>query len=202
MGDWGFATSFSRKRGHVQRCGSFGFCSPELLLGGPYIGPEVDIWALGVTLFTLMEGRYPFFSRNENETFELIIDGLYITPLNWSDDLAHLISWMLTVDPSERITINQILEHPWVKSDRSTGCYSTKYLANTKIAYSPSVSVRKYRSAQNTGRVRQLLKPPSLDIIKRRNISHESIPVIPLLDFLDKKNESTKKSKLSKLSPK
>ena len=52
LGDWGFATSFSHKRGHVQRCGSLGFCSPELLLGKTYVGPEVDIWALGVTLFT------------------------------------------------------------------------------------------------------------------------------------------------------
>nr|QBK91269.1 MAG: putative serine/threonine protein kinase [Pithovirus LCPAC202] len=210
LGDWGFATSFSRKRGHVQRCGSLGFCSPELLLGKPYIGPEVDIWALGVTLYTLMEGRCPFFGIDVDETVDLIVNGLYIIPFNWSDELADLFSRMLTINPKERITINQILEHPWMKLDESVGCYSNNYLRKKEIIDSPSVSTWKSRPLSNStlshrdGRTSRFLRQPSIDIIKREAEPYGNIPVVPLLDFLaenDEEKESTKKTKLSKLSP-
>ncbi|KZF21706.1 kinase-like protein [Xylona heveae TC161] len=45
------------------RCGSEDYASPELMMGQPYDGRASDAWALGVLLYTLMEGRLPFDAR-------------------------------------------------------------------------------------------------------------------------------------------
>lgn len=45
-------------------CGSLYFAAPELLEARPYIGPEVDIWSLGVVFYVLVCGKVPFDDQN------------------------------------------------------------------------------------------------------------------------------------------
>ncbi|KAJ1553438.1 serine/threonine-protein kinase KIN2 [Nowakowskiella sp. JEL0078] len=68
-----------------------------------YVGPEVDVWSLGVILFTILAGYPPF----KDNTFEQIKSRI----VNDSKDLTQR---MLTVDISKRATIAEILQHPWV----------------------------------------------------------------------------------------
>ncbi|MBX9694784.1 MAG: protein kinase, partial [Cyanobacteria bacterium] len=62
--DWGISSRFSPTQTLHEDCGSLHYASPELLTGIPYIGPEVDSWALGVLLFTMLAGYFPFGGEN------------------------------------------------------------------------------------------------------------------------------------------
>ncbi|KAK9473475.1 kinase-like domain-containing protein [Dipodascopsis tothii] len=48
------------------RCGSEDYAAPEIIMGQPYDGRATDVWALGVLLYALVEGRLPFDSRAAN----------------------------------------------------------------------------------------------------------------------------------------
>lgn len=93
-------------------CGSKTYAAPELFKGKPYIGRPVDIWALGIILFTLLFGRFPWKSTEStgNLVFE-ITNGRFVIPLHPASPLLHS---MLQVNPSMRITAKNILRHPWV----------------------------------------------------------------------------------------
>lgn len=100
-------------------CGTPGYVAPEVLKGKDY-GKEVDIWSLGVILFILLCGYPPFYHQNTEELYKNIKKGKYsFNEKYWghiSADAKHLVKRMLTVEPRERITCHQILEHPWMKS--------------------------------------------------------------------------------------
>jgi len=95
-------------------CGSPLYASPELIGKKPYQGPEVDIWALGVVLFTLVTGSQPFFGETIKDIFEKILTAPVIIPDLVSTHLQDLLSKMLTKDGTKRISIADIRKHPWM----------------------------------------------------------------------------------------
>nr|QBK90954.1 MAG: putative serine/threonine protein kinase [Pithovirus LCPAC201] len=133
LADWGFATYVSPDKNHTQGCGSLAFSSPEILCRTPYHGTEVDIWSLGVLLYLMVSGKYPFIRESSNGMIREILNGHYTIPANWSDDLAHLISQMLKINPIERFTIRQVLEHSWLKHP------TDNYLIKNNLRYSAKV---------------------------------------------------------------
>ena len=95
-------------------CGSLCYASPEIVAGRPYSTPT-DVWSLGVLLFAMAVGTLPFDDVNQKRLAQKILYGQPIMPASLSDDLADLLVRMLAKEPSERATIKQIKEHPWVK---------------------------------------------------------------------------------------
>ncbi|KAJ3391205.1 hypothetical protein HDU92_009160 [Lobulomyces angularis] len=91
--------------------GTAHFASPEIVGGSPYRGPEAEIWALGVLLFTVVCAENPFQTRKE------IIKGQYSFPCKVSADCQNLIARMLCANERQRLTIDQVLEHRWLKSE-------------------------------------------------------------------------------------
>lgn len=89
--------------------GTAHFASPEIAYGKPYRGPEAEVWALGVLLYTLVYGENPFANRAE------IIKGEYRFPKHINPLLANLIDRMLTYDESRRATMDEIVRHPWIR---------------------------------------------------------------------------------------
>lgn len=111
--DFGFGNTFHRERTLDTYCGSPYYAAPEMILGIRYIGPEVDIWSLGVILYALIAGYLPFDSETMNQLYEKIIIGAYVTPEHFSKDVSDLIQKVLTVEASKRATMLDILNHSW-----------------------------------------------------------------------------------------
>ncbi|XP_031438656.1 NUAK family SNF1-like kinase 1 [Clupea harengus] len=103
-------------------CGSPLYASPEIVNGRPYKGPEVDSWALGVLLYTLVYGTMPFDGGDHRILIRQISNGEYREPTQ-SSDARGLIRWMLMVNPERRATVEDIANHWWVNWGwKSTVC--------------------------------------------------------------------------------
>ncbi|KIP11297.1 hypothetical protein PHLGIDRAFT_53040, partial [Phlebiopsis gigantea 11061_1 CR5-6] len=113
LGDFGFTREFDRGVLLETFCGTTGYASPEMLMLEKYLGPEVDIWSLGVILYTLLTGTLPFDDDDDSIMRAKVIQGVFEDPEWLSDEARDLIKNILQVDPSKRYTIAQILSHPW-----------------------------------------------------------------------------------------
>lgn len=112
-------------QGCISIRGSTLFAAPEMVrkhlakgdLAVPFYSKEVDSWALGVLLYTLLAGRFPFLGENEASTAQLILRGGTLPQLvDISQEARSLISSLLEFDPSNRLTAADVLEHPFVTS--------------------------------------------------------------------------------------
>ncbi|XP_074860010.1 PAS domain-containing serine/threonine-protein kinase [Carettochelys insculpta] len=89
-------------------CGTIEYCSPEVLAGNPYQGPELEMWSLGITLYTLVFGENPFCELEE--AMEAVLN----PPSSASEDLMVLMSGLLHPAPEQRTTLQKLVEDPWV----------------------------------------------------------------------------------------
>ncbi|KAG1435607.1 hypothetical protein G6F56_013908 [Rhizopus delemar] len=88
--------------------GTVSSASPEILMNKNYRAEPAEVWSLGVLLYTLLFGEVPFPDS------ESAISGPIIRPkLKVSLQCKHLIVSMLEKDPEQRLTIHQVLNHPW-----------------------------------------------------------------------------------------
>ncbi|KAI9770076.1 MAG: hypothetical protein M1840_003526 [Geoglossum simile] len=90
--------------------GTIDYAAPEVLAGKSYRGKEQDVWALGILLYTIIYKENPFYSIDE------IMDHDLRVPYIMSPESIDLIRLMLDRDVGQRITIEQVLEHPWYKA--------------------------------------------------------------------------------------
>lgn len=117
IGDFGLATKFKEGQLLFDRCGSEEYAAPELILGKPYDGRAVDIWALGVILYTMLSGKLPFSSEEgkTRQMFTKICISQYTMPDNISADAKSLIAAMLDRNSDTRATIAQVVSHSFVR---------------------------------------------------------------------------------------
>ncbi|KAF8882512.1 hypothetical protein CPB84DRAFT_1817135 [Gymnopilus junonius] len=116
IADWGMAAFAPPSLQLETSCGSPHYASPEIVNGEKYQGNATDIWSCGVILYALLTGRLPFDDKNVRNLLTKVKSGKYDMP-SWIDPLAKdLLSKMLIVDVSQRITIPEILSHPWLVS--------------------------------------------------------------------------------------
>ena len=109
--DFGSAAYMEPGKTFSTFCGTIEYCSPEVLKGNPYAGPELEVWSLGVTLYTLMFGENPFLSVEES-----IAAVLHQPATGWgvSRDLLDLLAFILHPNPQMRAMIDELVEDPWV----------------------------------------------------------------------------------------
>ncbi|KAI9872649.1 MAG: hypothetical protein M1830_001367 [Pleopsidium flavum] len=91
--------------------GTIDYAAPEVLQGRSYRGKEQDVWALGILLYTIVYKENPFYSIDEIMDRELRI------PWIMSEQNIDLIKSMLERDVDSRLTITQVMEHPWCQMD-------------------------------------------------------------------------------------
>lgn len=113
IADFGLSNLYHKDKLLQTFCGSPLYASPEIVNGRPYRGPEVDSWALGVLLYTLVYGSMPFDGGDHKNLIRQISNGEYREP-SQSSDARGLIRWMLMVNPERRATVEDIANHWWV----------------------------------------------------------------------------------------
>ncbi|KAL6474614.1 hypothetical protein MHYP_G00181750 [Metynnis hypsauchen] len=113
IADFGLSNLYHKDKLLQTFCGSPLYASPEIVNGRPYRGPEVDSWALGVLLYTLVYGTMPFDGGDHKNLIRQISNGEYREPTQ-SSDARGLIRWMLMVNPDRRATVEDIANHWWV----------------------------------------------------------------------------------------
>lgn len=91
--------------------GTVDYASPEVLRGEPYDGPQQDIWALGVLLYTLAFKEVPF--RSVSDILELRLR----LPFEPSPDIARMIKWLLAAKPQDRPTAADLEADPWIQEN-------------------------------------------------------------------------------------
>ncbi|KAF4729590.1 Protein kinase, partial [Perkinsus olseni] len=117
IGDFGLSNKMCDGEYLKTSCGSPNYASPEVVSGRFYVGPEVDVWSLGVVLYALLCGSLPFDDENVPNLFRKIKHGNFTLPGHLSADAKDLIVQMLVVDSTKRITIEQIRQHKWFKKN-------------------------------------------------------------------------------------
>ncbi|KAL4424298.1 hypothetical protein ABPG75_001599 [Micractinium tetrahymenae] len=121
IADFGLARRYAGPGALTTICGTPQYVAPEIIKGGPArYGPECDLWSAGIILFILLGGYPPFYDESEPRLFEKIRKGSFDFKDDvWtavSADAKDLISKLLVVDPRSRLTINEVLAHPWCKT--------------------------------------------------------------------------------------
>ncbi|XP_068237900.1 uncharacterized protein [Palaemon carinicauda] len=92
--------------------GSPAYISPDVLSGKPYLGKPSDMWALGVVLFTMLYGHFPFYDALPQELFRKIKAAQYVLPKGdkrVTEGTKDLIRGLLVLDPLERFNCSQVL---------------------------------------------------------------------------------------------
>uniref|UniRef100_A0A5F9C846 Maternal embryonic leucine zipper kinase n=1 Tax=Oryctolagus cuniculus TaxID=9986 RepID=A0A5F9C846_RABIT len=103
---------------HLQTCcGSLAYAAPELIQGKSYLGSEADVWSMGILLYVLMCGYLPFDDDNVMALYKKIMRGKYDVPKWLSPSSILLLQQMLQVDPKKRISVKNLLNHPWIMQD-------------------------------------------------------------------------------------
>ena len=96
-------------------CGSPCYAAPEMVARQNYHGSKIDTWSSGITLFAMVCGFLPFDDENLSKLYSKILRGEFTIPPHVSADCADLLRKMLVTNPNERITLEQIQQHPWMK---------------------------------------------------------------------------------------
>uniref|UniRef100_A0A6Q2Z314 non-specific serine/threonine protein kinase n=1 Tax=Esox lucius TaxID=8010 RepID=A0A6Q2Z314_ESOLU len=116
IADFGFSNEFTMGNKLDTFCGSPPYAAPELFQGKKYDGPEVDIWSLGVILYTLVSGSLPFDGQNLKELRERVLRGKYRVPFYMSTDCEGILRRFLVLNPTKRCTLEQIMKDKWINS--------------------------------------------------------------------------------------
>ncbi|XP_054483178.1 PAS domain-containing serine/threonine-protein kinase [Anoplopoma fimbria] len=130
--DFGSAAMMAPRKLFYNFCGTLEYCSPEVLQGNPYQGPELEMWSLGVLLYTLLFSENPFCGVEE------ILDAKLKPPFHLSPDLHGVLCGLLHPDPAQRMTLDQLLLQSWISQPISLAEYSwTEVVPATESYCSP-----------------------------------------------------------------
>jgi calcium-dependent protein kinase len=115
--DFGTCKHINKNAKLVDRIGSAYYIAPEVISGN--YDEKCDVWSLGVILFIMISGSPPFGGKNNGEIISnILLKEPRYDPKKWknvSDDAARLVKAMLTKNVLERITAQQVVNHPWVQ---------------------------------------------------------------------------------------
>lgn len=113
-----FGVSRTMKDGQLinEQCGTPAYIAPEIINNKGYRDYFSDIWSLGIVLFAMLTGTVPFKAFNIEDLHKAIFSGKFTCPSYLTPECQNLIHAMLKLDPYSRITLDQIMNHEWLKA--------------------------------------------------------------------------------------
>lgn len=111
--DFGLSNSKQQDKLMQTACGSPAYASPEMILGRPY-DFSTDTWSAGILLFAICAGYLPFDDPNIQSLMQKIVYRNVTYPPHFSPKLKDLLEKMLVKDPKDRISFQEIIQHPWL----------------------------------------------------------------------------------------
>lgn len=150
--DFGFSTCFPHSTKAKLFCGTPSYMAPEIVARKEYHGPPVDIWALGVLLYALLCGTFPFKGANDSQLYSTISKGAFVIPEHVSEGAASLIKLCLQIDPKKRPCANNLLHHWWLDPNGSFG--SPNQLIMRELSNTNSLQTNSNTSRQEVSHTR------------------------------------------------
>ena len=138
--DFGFSTLETNSEKLFNTfCGSLNYMAPEIFAKKPYTS-SVDMWSLGIILYTMLVGHLPFFHSSASKLRELVLTTEPTYPDYLSDPVIDLLKKLLEKDPKKRITAAETAFHPWVKNSTYSYYCSDSFLMNSRFKILPAES--------------------------------------------------------------
>lgn len=109
--DFGFAAITHKTKYLNFFCGTPSYMPPEIVLKKDYLGFQADIWCLGILLYTLLCGCFPFRGNTEKDLYSNIVKGKYQLPEYLTEIEKDLLLYILKINPEERPSSELILKH-------------------------------------------------------------------------------------------
>lgn len=164
IGDFGLATKLEfdgeRKR---TICGTPNYIAPEILEAKQGHSYEVDIWSLGVILYTMLIGKPPFETSDVKTTYRRIRMNAYTFPdhVHISDSAKDMITKILTNDPAKRPSLDELLMHDFLNNEGSI----PRLLPASTLACPPSATyIKQFMGDENSPRSKPVTTRPGEDI--------------------------------------
>ncbi|XP_031112408.1 serine/threonine-protein kinase GRIK2 [Ipomoea triloba] len=118
IADFSVSQAFENDDDELRRSpGTPVFTAPECCLGLTYHGKAADTWAVGVTLYCMILGKYPFLGDTLQDTYDKIVNDPLCLPDDLNPTLKNLLDGILCKDPRQRMSLRDVSEHEWVIGD-------------------------------------------------------------------------------------
>lgn len=132
--DFGISVKFEKDTKLKEKTGTVLYIAPEVILGS--YDEKCDIWSIGVLMYMILCGAPPFNGKSRKDIMEKIKKGKYAfsSPI-WSvisSEAKDLITQMLTLDPSQRPSCREVLNHAWFSKDNFPNISSTMIFENMR----------------------------------------------------------------------
>ena len=112
--DFGVSKIITPSTVMYEHCGTPAYIAPEIYLRQGYEGFACDVWSAGVTLYYMLSGSQPFKGSDANVIQKAILKEKFKKIEGCSKEANDLLKAMMNKNPKDRITIREILEHPWL----------------------------------------------------------------------------------------
>lgn len=175
LADFGLARVIKPHEILHSQCGTPGYVAPEVLSQLGY-DMECDLWSVGVIIYIIICGFPPFYDDDNDVLFSLIQNAQFefLSPY-WDDvgaNVRDLISKLLVVDPTKRLTVKEALRHPWIVEEGH--CRNNR--ESTKVQLKKYNARRRFRGAIRAVQMGNILKRITTSLNSTHSSTATTVP--------------------------